>query len=204
MNEPLDVTIRPLTPSRWKDLEALFAAKGCSIPRGCWCMYYRESGKVDLPPGARHADERKARMRALCEAGPPPGLLAYHGRTPVGWVTLAPRAEFAKLQRSPVMKPVDDTPLDGKLWSIVCFVVPPAWRHRGVAHALLHGAVGYARKRGARIVEAYPVDKRKRGADDGLWHGAKSMYDRAGFTEVARRKPERPVVRLQLQPADAP
>src|SRR5436190_7940036 len=58
-----------------------------------------------------------------------------------------------------------------------------------------NGAVDYARSRGARIVEAYPVDKRKRERDDSMWFGAKSMYDRAGFVEVARRKPARPVVR---------
>jgi ribosomal protein S18 acetylase RimI-like enzyme len=84
---------------------------------------------------------------------------------------------------------------------VVCFVVPPAYRHQGVARALLQGAVEYAAKRGARIVEAYPIDKAKRGADDWMWHGAKSMFDRAGFEEVARRKPQRPVVRLHLQPA---
>jgi len=155
-------------------------------------MYYRESGRQSLPPGVKPPEARKARMKALASAGPPPGLIAYHGRTPVGWVTLGPRSDFAKLQRSPVMKPVDDQPV----WSIVCFVVPSAWRHQGVASTLLQGAIAYARKRGVALLEAYPVDKRKRGADDWLWHGAKSMYDKAGFVEVARRRPERPVVRL--------
>jgi len=84
------------------------------------------------------------------------------------------------------------------VWSIVCFVVPSAWRHQGVASTLLQGAIAYARKRGVALLEAYPVDKRKRGADDWLWHGAKSMYDKAGFAEVARRRPARPVVRLTL------
>ncbi len=199
MTDPLPVTILPLTPSRFKDLEAVFEAKGCSIARGCWCMFYRETGRPEVPKGARLADVRKERLRALCEAGPPPGLLAYAGMTPVGWVTLGPRRDFLKLARSPVMRPVDDTPLDSRLWSVVCFVVPPAYRHRGVARALLQGAVAYAARRGARIVEAYPIDKAKRGADDWMWHGAMSMYDRAGFAEVARRKPQRPVVRLALE-----
>jgi GNAT superfamily N-acetyltransferase len=188
------LAVRPLTPARWRDLEAVFGAKGCSIARGCWCMYYRESGRPEHPPGTTLAQARKARMRARVEAGPPPGLLAYRGRTPVGWVTLGPREDFAKLGRSPVMKPVDAKPA----WSVVCFVVPPAYRHQGVATALLHGAVAYARKCGATLLEAYPIDKAKRGADDWLWHGAKSMYDKAGFVEVARRRPARPVVRLAL------
>jgi ribosomal protein S18 acetylase RimI-like enzyme len=194
--DALAVVVRPLTAVRWKDLEAVFGARGCSIPRGCWCMYYRESGRTPVPPGVRLADARKARLRALVEAGSPPGLIAYAGRKPVGWVTLGPREDFRKLARSPVMKPVDDAPV----WSIVCFVVPPEFRHRGVAAALLAGAIDYAAKRGARLLEAYPIDRRERGRDDWMWHGAKSMFDKAGFAEVARRKPQRPVVRLQLAP----
>jgi ribosomal protein S18 acetylase RimI-like enzyme len=157
-------------------------------------MYYRESGKQVLPTGVKLAQARRARMKALAEAGPPPGLLAYRGRTPVGWVALGPRSDYAKLRRSPVMKPLDEKPT----WSIICFVVPPAYRHQGVATALLSGAIAYARARGATLLEAYPIDKAERGADDWLWHGAKSMYDKAGFAEVARRRPARPVVRLAL------
>ena len=64
--------------------------------------------------------------------------------------------------------------------------------------ALLQAAIAHARRCGATLLEAYPIDKSERGADDWLWHGAKSMYDKAGFAEVARRRPARPVVRLAL------
>jgi ribosomal protein S18 acetylase RimI-like enzyme len=92
------------------------------------------------------------------------------------------------------MKPIDDQPV----WSIICFVVPAAYRGQGVARALLAGAVTYAKKHGAKLLEAYPVDKAGRSNDEFMWFGAKSMYDKAGFSEVARRKPHRPVVRLRL------
>ena len=190
----MEVTVRPLTPERWPDLEALFNAKGCSIARGCWCMFYRESGKQVLPAGVKPAEARKQELRALANTDPPPGLLGYRGKVPVGWISIGPRGGYAKLQRSPVMRPVDEQPV----WSVVCFVVPPEHRHQGVATALLQGAIEYARKRGVTLLEAYPVDKAERGRDDWLWHGAKSMYDKAGFVEVARRRPERPVVRLAL------
>jgi len=91
------------------------------------------------------------------------------------------------------MKPVDEQPV----WSIICFVVPAAYRGRGVARALLKGAVTYAKKQGAKLVEAYPVDKPARSKDEAMWFGAKSMYDQAGFHEVARRKPHRPIVRIK-------
>jgi len=190
----MKITAHPLTAERWPDLEALFNAKGCSIARGCWCMFYRESGRQELPPGVSQREARKAALKARAGADPPVGLIGYRGKEPVGWVTLGPREDFRKLARSPVARPVDDQPV----WSVVCFVVPARHRHQGVASALLQAAVAYARKRGVGLIEAYPVDKTERSQDEWLWHGAKSMYDRAGFVEVARRKPQRPVVRLRL------
>ncbi len=94
------------------------------------------------------------------------------------------------------MKPVDDRPV----WSIVCFVVPMEFRCQGVARALLAGAIGIARRRGVAMVEAYPVDDDMPGSPDSPWFGSKRMFDEAGFVEVARRRPARPVVRLALGP----
>jgi len=188
------LAIHPLTPSRWADLEAVFAARGCSQARGCWCMYYRRSGARAAPPaGVSVAQANKADFKALVDAGHFTGLLAYRGAQPVGWLALAPREDFARLARSPVMKPVDARPV----WSLICFVVPAAERGRGVAKALLQGAIEHAAAQGIALLEAYPVDKPGRGADDNLWFGVKSMFDAAGFEEVARRKPERPIVRIR-------
>ena len=159
-------------------------------------MFYRRSGaQPPLPAGRTRAERNRRGLRRLVAGARTPGLVAYRGKAPVGWVTLAPRQEFAKLKRSPVMKPVDEKPV----WSVVCFVVPSAHRGQGVATALLRGAIAHARRNGASLVEAYPVDRRSRSRDDAMWFGAKSMYDRAGFTEVARRKPARPIVRLKLR-----
>src|SRR5262245_33259563 len=172
------LTVLPLTPERWPDLESIFAGRGCSVARSCWCMAYRRSGAPAPRPGMTRAAVNRAALKALVDEGRPPGLVGYRGDVPVGWISLGPREEFAKLARSPVMKPVDARPV----WSIVCFVVPAEHRGRGVARALLRGAIGYAKQQGARLVESYPVDKRGRSADDAMWFGAKSMYDRAGFT----------------------
>lgn len=152
------LTVLPVTHGRWADLEAVFKAKGCSVARGCWCMAYRRSGAEKLlAAGTSRAEANRADLKALVDAGKAPGLIAYRGKVPVGWVSLAPREEFARLKRSPVMKPVDDKPV----WSVVCFVVPSAHRGQGVAHALLRGAIAYACKRGAALIEAYPVDKKR-------------------------------------------
>jgi GNAT superfamily N-acetyltransferase len=190
----MNLTVVPLTPDRWPDLEAIFNAKGCSVARGCWCMAYRLSGaREPLPTGMIRAKANRAALKALVDAGHPPGLIGYRGKVPIGWVSIAPREEYARLRRSPVMKAIDEQPV----WSVICFVVPAEYRGEGAARALLKGAVAYAKERGATLVEAYPVDRPARSKDDHMWFGAKTMYDHAGFKEVARRKPQRPIVRLK-------
>lgn len=189
--------IRPLTPERWPDLEAVFMARGCSVARGCWCMFYRETGAFIVPGMKNAAQVRKGKLRDLAMKGPPPGLIAYRGSQPVGWVTLGPREDFRRLEKSRAMKAVDAKPV----WSIICFVVPSEFRGQGVATALLEGAVAFARKQGATIVEAYPKDPAGKVADNSLWFGRKSMYDKAGFEEVARHTPGRPVMRKPVRKA---
>ena len=192
----MKLVVHALTEDRWGDLETVFNARGCSVARGCWCMYYRASGKESgyTRPGDEQRVRSKAALKALVQDDPPPGLIGYLGETPVGWVSLGPRQDYAKLANSPTMKPVDDQPV----WSVVCFVVPSEYRKQGVARDLLAGAIRYARQRGVRLLEAYPVDKAHPSASDAPWFGSKSMFDEAGFEEVARRKPARPVVRLRL------
>jgi GNAT superfamily N-acetyltransferase len=158
-------------------------------------MYYRKSGRQPAPPGGLSvSDQNRKDLKTLVASGTPPGLIGYQNEIPIGWISLGPREDYAKLRRSPVMKPVDAA----SVWSIVCFVVPSQYRGQGVSRALLNGAIDYAKSAGVAILEAYPVDKAERSRDDAMFFGAKSIYDSAGFNEVARRKPTRPIVRLTL------
>ena len=188
----MDLEVHPLTKERWDDLVELFGRPGGSIVRGCWCMYYWKSGSSGLGPG----EANRRALKSLVDGGSVPGLIGYGNGSPVGWISLGPREDDAKLRRSPEMKPVDDKPV----WSIVCFYVDPRARGRGVSSALLNAAMAYARSRGATLLEAYPVDKDERSHSDFMWFGAKGMFDRAGFKEVARRKETRPVMRRALRP----
>jgi GNAT superfamily N-acetyltransferase len=153
-------------------------------------MFYRKTG-TDTGVGA----ENRRAMKAVVDRGRVPGLIGYEDDIPVAWVSLGPREDYLKLRRSPVMKPVDDRPV----WSIVCFFVDRSVRGKGLAERMLRAAVDYARSHGARLVEAYPVDAKGEKDPDVMFFGAKSMYDRAGFREVARRRPTRPVVRKALR-----
>jgi GNAT superfamily N-acetyltransferase len=186
--------VRPLTDQSWTDLEKLFTLPGGSIVRGCWCVFYRKVGQVSVSQAA--GSRNKQELRALVRSGVIPGLVGYADGSPVGWISLGPREDYRKLQRSRVMKPVDDTPV----WSIVCTYVAKAYRGKGYQHKLLAGAMDFARDQGVRMLEAYPVDKPERSHDDFMFFGSRSLYERAGFHEVVRRSPSRLVMRRALRP----
>jgi len=181
----------PVIAERWPDLAELFNRP---IVRTCFCMYYRKTGEAT---GAGSVNRQA--MQALIQQGTVPGLIGYEDGVPVAWVSLGPRDDFPKLRRSPIMKPVDDLPV----WSIVCFFVDRDARGRGLAARMLDAAIDFARAQGARLIEAYPVDADTQRDPDSMFFGAKSMYDRAGFREVARRRPARAVVRRPLRPRPA-
>ncbi len=175
----------PVTPERWADLEELFGPSGAYS--GCWCMWSRQTSREF---DQHHGEDNRAALQRLVEGGRPPGLLAYRDGAPVGWVSVGPRPDFGRLNRSPVTKAVDDVPV----WSIVCFYIKRGRRGEGIARALLDAAVDYARSQGAEAVEGYPLDKEK-AANSEAWWGLAAMFRDAGFTEIARRSPTRPLMR---------
>ena len=186
----VQILCHPVTPERWPDLERLFGERGACA--GCWCLWWR------LPAVQWRAQRGEANRRALedlVRVGPPPGLLAYVDGEPVGWCALAPRAEYSRFAKSRTLQPVDDQPV----WSVVCFFVARPFRGRGVSAGLLAAAAEFARRGGARILEGYPVDPKSRQADAFVYTGLASLFRRAGFVEVARRSPTRPIVRLALR-----
>ncbi|MGH9214682.1 MAG: GNAT family N-acetyltransferase [Acidimicrobiales bacterium] len=185
----LTVEVHPVTPDRWDDLAALAGERG--FTSGCWCMWWRVTSKEFEQ---RHGTGLRQDLNDLVATGPEPGLLAYVDGEPAGWVALAPREEYPRLDRSPKLRRLDDQPV----WSITCFTIGRRHRRRGLAAELLDAAVDFARERGAEVVEAYPIDTggAKRSSAD-LYTGTVAMFERAGFEEVARRS-GRPIVRRNL------
>lgn len=189
----MSLEVRPVTPDRWDDLVKLFGLDRGAYS-GCWCMWWRQRAKeYERDRGAANGEA----MRSIVEDGREPGLLAYRDDRPVGWVSVAPREEFGRLDRSRVLARVDDE----EVWSIVCFYIDRRDRRSGVGTTLLGAAVRRASERGARWVEAYPVDLEAttvRKASAELFTGTLAMFEEAGFVEVARRSPTRPVVRRRV------
>lgn len=182
----------PLTPERWPDLVDLFGDRGAW--GGCWCMWWRLPA-VDFD--RLRGEETKRLLKEIVDSGEPPGILAYAAGKPVGWCAVGPREAYVRLTSSPkyakVLAPVDDEPV----WSVVCFYVRPGHRRQGITVPLLKAAVAFAAARGARIVEGYPVDKSKLPSPS-AWTGPVGTFRKAGFVEVARRDPVRPILRFYL------
>ena len=186
----MNAVFRVATPSRWKDVETLFGERGAC--GGCWCMVWRLPRR-DWDAGKGAGNKRA--FKKVVTSGGRPGVLAYDGRDPVGWCAVAPRNRYPALARSRVMKPVDDQPV----WSVSCLFVLRPYRRQGLSARLLEAAAAHARKRGARIIEGYPVEPRKGNEPDAfLWTGTASAFKRAGFKEVARRSETRPIMRRKL------
>lgn len=180
------------TADRWDDVVAVMGTRG--DPASCWCQFFR----------LRNADYRtstvQTRRTDLCgqvRQSPPPGVIGYdEDGAPAAWCGIAPRSAYPRLATSLVSKATSDE--DG-LWSVVCFVVRVGARRKGLSAIVLEGAIDLAQRHGAAAIEAYPIDVGMRSPSSSeLYHGALPVFQRAGFTEVARPKPDRPVVRLSL------
>jgi len=189
-------TFKPLTPEIWDDFVQLFGPRGACA--GCWCMEPRQS-RVEWER-LKGAGNRRAMKRLVDRGAETPGLLAYVAQEPVGWISIEPRESFSKLARSRVMAPVDAR----AVWSIVCFFIDKRFRGQGLSVRLIRAAVDHARDRGARIVEGYPSEPVSGRMAPVFAHmGLAASFRRAGFKEVARRSPTRPIMRRNLRASTA-
>jgi GNAT superfamily N-acetyltransferase len=187
MNE--DLVFRPLNIERWDDFAELFGPRGAY--GGCWCMWWRKTRKqFELDQG----DANREQMHSLVRRGIIPGILAYHEEAPIGWCSVAPREQFASLERSPVLKRIDDLPV----WSMVCFYIAKPHRGKGVCEALIRGAVDYALKQGAKIIEAYPtVSTSDSQPPVSVFMGIPRVFERAGFQLCARPSKSKIIMRYE-------
>lgn len=182
--------IEPLTPETWPAFEALMGPKGGY--GGCWCMLWRKT-KAEHDRDSGEANRKD--IQRLADSGLPPGLLALDGERAVGWISVAPRRDFVRLETSRVLKPLDDE----AVWSVSCFLIAKDYRRQGLAVQLLEAACGFVRERGGTILEGYPIAPNKTPYPAAYaWTGFESAFKQAGFKEAARRSPTRPIMRNYL------
>ena len=180
-----------LTSDRWSDLEQLFGERGAC--GGCWCMWWRLKRSTF---NEQKGEKNKSAFKSVVDSGEAPGILAYSEGVPVGWCAIAPRETYAALERSRVLKRLDDKPV----WSIVCLFIARPYRRKGVSVELLKAASEFARKRGGKIVEGYPIEPLKGEMPDAFaWTGLASAFLKAGFVECERRSETRPIMRRTVR-----
>ena len=185
--------LRAVAPGDWPLVESLFGGNGAC--GGCWCMWAR------VPRGGKLWEERKGEpnrraLRELVRSDRVHALLAFSGEQPVGWCCLGPREDFPRLLR---VRALPATWAAGT-WAVVCFFIPAGWRRRGVARALLAGAVDLARRRGARGLEGYPVKVARGGEMPAAfaWTGVPALFRAAGFRELTPPGAARPIFRKRF------
>ena len=166
-------TVHPATESRFEDVRTMVGPKN-PTSSVCWCLSHRIPSRQNR---SMMGEERGEFVRGLTRRRVKPGVLAYDGAEVVGWAAVAPRSELP-FARSTKIPHVDD--LD--VWSVWCVRVRPGHRGRGIAHALVEGAVAYAARCGAPAVEAYPVDNQGAKVDLTMaFVGTRKLFEDAGF-----------------------
>jgi GNAT superfamily N-acetyltransferase len=180
----------PVTAEHWPAIESLFGKRGAC--GGCWCMAFRRSRKEY----AHHKGEGNRRaLKRLILSGTPIGVLAFAGLIPVGWCAIAPKSEFVVLRNSRNFSGLQGS----AVWSVTCFYVAKDYRRKGVSLPLLKGALRLAKNHGAKVVEGYPHEPRQEMPPPFVWTGIAEVFRRAGFTEVERRSPYRPLMRKEFR-----
>jgi GNAT superfamily N-acetyltransferase len=192
----VSIEIRPATIARFDDVAIMLGPKNPNSSV-CWCLSHRVDSKTNR---SLVGPARGEYVKQLCRRKVAPGVLAYEDTEVVGWAAVAPRSELP-FARSTTIPHIDQLPV----WSVWCIRVRPGHRGKGISHALLNGAVDYARSKGAPAIEGYPVDNKGNKVDLTMAYvGTRSLFQDAGFVKAADTRSvsggfPRVLMRLDLQ-----
>lgn len=168
---------RPLEKESWQSFALLFGNNGACD--GCWCMFWKQSS-AEYNEGRGEAN-RKAMMQLVIQ-GEDLGLLAFSPQGEVcGWVAVAPRENYKRLQKSTTLKPIDEQ----AVWSITCFFIHRNFRGMGIGTKLVAAALEFVKAKGGSLVEAYPslLDE-SRVPSSSIYTGVPQIFERLGFEKV--------------------
>jgi GNAT superfamily N-acetyltransferase len=198
----MTLTIVPANEASEQDLDAIF---GTTDAGQCRCQRFKVIGWIWRDSTLA---ERTAMLRAQTACGDPDaaatsGLVAYLDGEPAGWVAVEPRTAYPKLRTSrvPWTGRTEDKDDDG-VWAVTCLVVRKGYRGQGLTYPLARATVDFARRRGARALEAYPMITHpgKEITWGELHVGARQVFAEAGFAEVHHPTLRRVVMRIDFAP----
>lgn len=198
------ITVVPANEASWEDLQAVFGTRGSAAI--CQCQRYKLRPKESFASVATEERAFRLRQQTNCghpESGTTSGLVAYLDGQPVGWCAVEPRTAYRGLLRVYRVPWMGRTEVrsDDSVWAVTCVFIRAGFRRRGISYALVQAAVDFARLRGARALEGYPMITQA-GQEitwDELHVGSRSIFAAAGFAEVSHPTPRRVVMRIDFQ-----
>jgi len=194
------ISVVPANEASWVDLQAVFGTRGPTSR--CQCQRYKLRPREFFAGFPSEDRAHRLREQSGCsdrEPGPTSGLVAYLDGEPVGWCAVEPRTAYPGLLRSHRVPWAgrEEDKTDDSVWAVTCFVTRVGYRKRGVSRALARAAVDFARERGARALEGYPITTKNVILEE-LHVGTEGVFAAAGFTEVSRPTLRRVVMRIDL------
>jgi GNAT superfamily N-acetyltransferase len=194
--------IVPANEASWDDLAAIFGTT--DYAGQCQCQRFKVVGWIWRDSTQ---EERTEMLRAQTACGDPnaaptSGLVVYVDDEPAGWVAVEPRTAYPKLRSSRVpWSGRNEDKSDDGIWAVTCFVVRKGYRGRGLTYPLARATIDFARERGARALEAYPmITQPGKEITWGEVHvGAGQVFEDAGFEEVSRPTVRRVVMRIDVE-----
>jgi GNAT superfamily N-acetyltransferase len=193
--------IVPANEASFDDLQTIFGTRGTGAR--CQCQRYKLGPREAFSKFP--VEERAFRLREQSDCGNPgsdttSGLVAYLGGEPVGWCAVEPRSAYEGLVRTFKVpwEGRDEDRADDSVWAVTCLFTRAGFRKRGVSRALARAAVDFARERGARAVEGYPINTKEVISEE-LHVGTEGVFAAAGLTEVSRPTPRRLVMRIDFE-----
>jgi GNAT superfamily N-acetyltransferase len=195
----------PANEASWDDLQAVFGT--ADYPARCQCQHRKVAGWIWRDSTQ---EQRAAMLREQTACGDPnaattSGLVAYVDGEPAGWAAVEPRTAYPKLRttRIPWSGRNEDKD-DDSVWAVTCLVVRKGYRGRGLTYLLARATIGFARERGARALEAYPMitEPGKEITWGELHVGARQVFENAGFKEISHPTLRRVVMRIDFAPED--
>jgi GNAT superfamily N-acetyltransferase len=204
MSGDSEVTIRPIS----KEDVLRFSAFHAKAHSGCFCRFFHFTGDKNawLLQASASPEQNQAESEAALASGDPTsfGVIAEHPKDGmVGWLKVAPDENLQKLRQLPVYRPLALAPEQGS-WTIGCMLVAETHRRKGIARALLQGAIQFCREQGARQLVALPRTEREGVLqtsvhDAFLAQGVQSSLLAEGFVHARGEHPH-PVMVLKLVP----
>jgi GNAT superfamily N-acetyltransferase len=194
------ISVVPANEASWEDLQAVFGTRGTAS----WCQCQRYKLRPREAFAKFPVEERAHRLRQQTDCGHPEsdstsGIVAYLDGEPVGWCAVEPRSAYEGLVRNARVpwEGREEDKTDDRIWAVTCLLTRAGFRKRGVSRALARAAVDFARERGARAIEAYPMTRKDAIAEE-LHVGTEGVFAEAGFAEVSRPTLRRVVMRIDF------